>query len=546
MKNSIKLTTLLLSGIFAFSACTDLDVDIESTYTEYPESEIAKEAKMAGLYYGFGGALGRRYMEAALLSSDEFMSVVFGTNWWDGGNYYNSSSHKSLASDPHVDWAGDITAAITKCNQVIVDLGGEDETNPEQEALIAPALAMRAFYHFIFMDTFGATPKLDHIPGETEAIDRSSRSEITEFIEKDILRAINSNGLSSAIDLSTYGKPTVWMAKALLVKLYINWAVYTCDDVAKYEPTMSNSKLNDAVQLCDEIIESGLFELGDSYRKKFFPDNGVHIKDFIYAMPYQNNLTPNGANTYARFQFWPKFNNDGGSGAGLFGINLAKNSGGIFVVTPEAADRFCLEGDERNDIILKGTLNKYDITTHTMGTEPYLYNGEQVVLTKEVTLLDNQGQVGDDFNGWCQGYRCIKWAIQADDYNLYGRNQSNDVPLFRYADILLTKAEAILRGATATKGDTPQSLFNQIRAYCKAPLLDHTPSLDELLEERGREFYAETWRRNDLIRFGKYEEDWGYKHIVNPDAKNEKWRRIFPVAQSVMNANTNWSQNPGY
>ena len=85
MKNSIKLITWLVGGLFTFSSCTDLDVDLKSTYTEYPDSEIAKEAKMAGLYYGFGGALGRRYMEAALLSSDEFMAVTFGGNWYDGG-----------------------------------------------------------------------------------------------------------------------------------------------------------------------------------------------------------------------------------------------------------------------------------------------------------------------------------------------------------------------------------------------------------------------------------------------------------------------------
>lgn len=77
MKNNIKLTTWLVGSLLTFSACTDLNVDLKSTYTEYPDSEIAKEAKMAGLYYGFGGALGRRYMEAALLSSDEFMAVTF-------------------------------------------------------------------------------------------------------------------------------------------------------------------------------------------------------------------------------------------------------------------------------------------------------------------------------------------------------------------------------------------------------------------------------------------------------------------------------------
>ena len=128
----------------------------------------------------------------------------------------------------------------------------------------------------------------------------------------------------------------------------------------------------------------------------------------------------------------------------------SKNAGGVFIVTPEAADRFCLEGDERNDIIMKGAINYYDISTHTMGTEPYIYNGQQVVLTKNITILNDQMDLGNDLNAWCQGYRCIKWAIQADDYNLYNRNQSNDVPIFRYADILLMKAEAILRGATAT------------------------------------------------------------------------------------------------
>ena len=34
MKNSIKLTTWLVGGLFTFSSCTDLDVDLKSTYTE--------------------------------------------------------------------------------------------------------------------------------------------------------------------------------------------------------------------------------------------------------------------------------------------------------------------------------------------------------------------------------------------------------------------------------------------------------------------------------------------------------------------------------
>ncbi len=63
-------------------------------------------------------------------------------------------------------------------------------------------------------------------------------------------------------------KPTKWMAEALLAKLYINWAVYTCDDVATYDPSMTNSKLNDVIKYCDDIIASGHFNLSDGYRKE--------------------------------------------------------------------------------------------------------------------------------------------------------------------------------------------------------------------------------------------------------------------------------------
>ena len=539
IKNSL-FAGLLLSTA---TACTNLDVDVKSTYTSYPESEIATEAKMADLYYGFRGALGRRFTEAAWLSSDEFMAVTYGGNWYDGGNYVHSSLHMSNSTDAHIDWLGDITGSITKCNQAIVDLGGDAASDES----ISKALVMRAFYHFIFMDMFGDAPILDHVIGENESIDRSPRADVAAFIESDLLRAIKSGGLAENVDASTYGKPTKWMAEALLAKLYLNWAVYTCGNVANYEPTASNAKLNDVVTYCDDIINSGKFNLSDSYRKKFMADNGYKIKDFIYAMPY-DNVTAQGM-TYARFQYWPKFNNDGGSGAGLLGVVLSKNAGGIFTVTPEAADRFSVAGDERNDIILKDELYTYDISTFTKTTTPYLYNGQRVVLTKTVTLLnsgDTSLNVGDNFNGWNQGYRCIKWPIQAADYNTYNRNQSNDVPIFRYADILLMKAEAILRGATATGSDTPMSLFNQIRSYVKAPTLSTTPTLQQVLDERGREFFSEMWRRNDLIRFGQYENDWGLKHVVNPAAKTEKWRRIFPIPIGVMNSNTNWTQNTGY
>lgn len=178
-----------------------------------------------------------------------------------------------------------------------------------------------------------------------------------------------------------------------------------------------------------------------------------------------------------------------------------------------------------------------------------MYKGEQLEFTKEITLKaggEEQLNAGADANGWRQGWRSIKFYPNPSEYSLYSRNQSNDVPIFRYADILLTKAEAILRGAEATNGDTPQLLFNQIRSYVNAPLLGHAPSLQELLDERGREFFDESWRRNDMIRFGTFESEYGFHKKNFPNANFDKSRRIFPVPQNVLNENTNWKQNPGY
>ena len=152
---------------------------------------------------------------------------------------------------------------------------------------------------------------------------------------------------------------------------------------------------------------------------------------------------------------------------------------------------------------------------------------------------------GKDVKGWSQGYKSVKYFVIPDDFK-NGRNQSNDLPIFRFADILLTKAEAIVRGANATNGETAQSLFNQIRTYAGAPTLDHEPSLQELLDERGRELFDENWRRNDMIRFGTFESEYGFHLKGFPTARFDKECRLFPIPQDVLNSNTHWQQNAGY
>ena len=538
MKQNIKL--LFAAGLIGLTtSCTDLDVPVKSQYTKYPTSEVAQEALMADVYYHLRGTLGRRYMEAQCLASDEWVGVSFDGDYFDSGTYAHTCLHNFYDTDPSIGWYADVASGIAKANRVIVTMGG-DEADPKA---IAPARAMRAFYHFILMDSYGDVPVLDAIPGENEAVERKPRAEVARFIESELLDIIPC--LSETNDATTYGKPNKWMAEALLVKLYINWPVYTAASVDQYDAaTAKNEKLNDCVKYCDEIIKSGKFTISEGangYRSKFFPNNGSQIKDFIYAMPF--HTTEATGMQYGRPRTWRQAK---GSFDSYYGMKLSNSVGGNFSMSPEMSDLFSLPGDERNDNILAGQIYMYDATTYAKTSTPFTYKGENVVLSKDIEFKDKESlNVGKDVHGWCQGYKSVKWFVIDEDFR-NSRNQSNDLPIFRFADILLTKAEAITRGATATNGDTPQSLFNQIRSYVHAPQLDHNPSLQELLDERGREFFDENWRRNDMIRFGTFENEYGAHKKDFPTARFEKTCRIFPIPKDVREQNTNWKQNPGY
>ena len=536
MKNIIKMT--LAAAVLGITAsCTDLDVDVKSKYTEYPNDPVAIEGKMSDVYYSFRQALGNNYNRVQTFSSDEATGVSFGTDYFDKGENIHPSIHNFMSGDDPANYWTDLASGITKCNKII-------EEFKETPKVAAPARLMRAFYHFILMDSYGDVPVLDHLPADNEAVVRSPRKEVAEFIEKEVKECLPD--LSDKNDASTYGKPNKWMAEALLVKLYINWGVYTCGDVTKYDvATTKNNKIDECVKYCDDIIGSGLFNLNDPYRKKFMFDNGPQIKDFIYAMPY-DKVSAQGL-LYGRYRAFRRI--DDGDTQGYYGGKMGKSCAGICAMNPEFADLFCLEGDDRNDAVLKGKVFIHDAITGEETDKPYIYKGTQLELTKTITLQEgglatlNCGATPD---GWRQGYRSIKFYPNPNEYSAYNRYQSNDVPIFRYADIILTKAEAIKRGATATNGDTPQSLFNQIRSYVHAPLLDHDPSLQEILDERGREFFDENWRRNDMIRFGTFESEYGFHKHSNPDARFDKTCRILPVPDDILKENTNWEQNPGY
>ena len=151
-----------------------------------------------------------------------------------------------------------------------------------------------------------------------------------------------------------------------------------------------------------------------------------------------------------------------------------------------------------------------------------------------VNLLEQTDEYG--------GPRVFKYR----DPNGVGVDHGNDIPIVRYADILLSRAEAL----NMMQGPNQESidLINQVRDRAGIPylVLSEIPSrealTDSILQERRWEFYFEFKRREDLLRHHKFISNAQARGIVTAVKKDT----LFPIPQDAIDANAKLVQNPGY
>lgn len=546
---------MILAGVVASTAaCTDLDTPIENKYVKFPDNPIAVSGEFEGCYYYTRNEawFGRNFWEGVFLAGDEAVGINLNGVYDDSGRYRDGALHKFRPDLPGVGLMGDMLSGISYTNTRILSYGGQDGKDP----IVAPLRCIRAYYHFWMMELYGDVPILERQAEEGEAVERQPRAKVAEWIESELLDCIDN--LTEDVNASTYGRPTRWMCATLLAKLYLNWGVYT-NDITTVTGSTPNPKLNDCVKWCDEVINSGLFEVGQGYRKKFFPDNGPQIKDFIYAVDFDPEKIGNGEWKYAggtEMNRWWDFRKQTQCKPNFWGWKPENSIAGIYILTPECVDRFNLDGDERNIMVAVGPQYSHDVDFNPTSEPVIVYTDAR--FRREYGPLDYKKDfewanistldVGseDDYANIMKGARLFKYPIRQSDDAKWKRFQFNDIPVFRYADVLLMKAECILRGATATLGHTAASLMNEVRDCASAPHVSGTPTLDELLDERSREFIMEPWRRNDLIRFGKFENCAKWKIEASPETMADVNKRLMPIPTGEMNTNTNWKQNPGY
>ncbi|ULC59061.1 RagB/SusD family nutrient uptake outer membrane protein [Flaviramulus sp. BrNp1-15] len=513
-----KYVLLPLLTIF-IASCTDLEIEGTDSIINPPAESGAfpgvsdVDASIDNAYNGLNRVGDQANIYAiSEVSTDELLIPTRGTDWGDNGIWRTLHTHSWDANHNY------ILAAWNNWNSTI--FGASEILDPASGAnaeQAAHASFIRAYAIYIIMDNFGQVPFRN--PGEGPEINPEvlSRTDALALALSDLDTAIAGLPAASAGSGDDLKRGTKAAARFLKAKLLLNAHVYDGTGSA------DAGNMNQVVALVDEIAAEG-FALESGYFDIFKQDAD---NETIWWLP-----------TGVGNRIWNGMH---------YNINAPDNEGGGwngFTTLSEFYDLF--EGAPDNNYVGAGQeerrgwvpdASNADMTNLGIGYGFLIgkqYNEDGTVLKNRAGqdlefTRDFPGLVG---NNDATGIRTIKY------HPVNGSFTSHEI-MFRYADAHLMKAEAIMRGAT---GGDALAMVNELRTLRGAtPLGSLTES--DMIDERGREFYKEMWRRNDLVRFGQFTKDWEFK---NPDAVGDETKNLFPIPAGALLSNPNLTQNPGY
>jgi starch-binding outer membrane protein, SusD/RagB family len=535
MKLVVRAKYLFFMLLFT-GACTKLD-EKELLYDRvtseiFPTTEAEYVSAMAAAYTNLYASFGSdgNIMCLQEVPTDEIVVPTRGPDWGDGGHWVRLKLHTYRANDPKMrDTWNWLFKGVSVCNRVMAVL--EPVGTPLSEKFISELRALRAIYYYWLLDMFGNVPISTDF-SETDPLPNNTRQEVYNFVESELLATLPDLQQTGPNDNATYGRVNYFTAQAVLAKLYLNAQVYT--GTAQWDKTIA---------ACDEIINSTRFALTAVYRDNFKKDNKGST-EFIWAIPYDEiqatgfqlpHMTLHMA-SQSTYQMGGQPWNGWATVQEFYQsyIDPAQNPGpqGTVVGLDVSGTPTTGTVDKRLVNFIVGPQFNSDGVTPLIdaAADPADPNGQPIVFTPYV----NELQPG----AWRQsGARVGKYEF----YRGMTGQLSNDWVIFRYADILLTKAEALARKNNNWNEGTALALVNQIRTTHGGVDAFVTMDAAKFLAERGREMFFETTRRQDMIRFGTYNSAFRFHPA---DASNHV--NLFPIPESVLNANQNLDQNPGY
>ncbi|MCQ2153252.1 MAG: RagB/SusD family nutrient uptake outer membrane protein [Bacteroidales bacterium] len=477
----------MLSGCYGFLK--------EEVYTEYDPSQVLKDeegvnALLAGAY-SKSRMVGYNSRNFTYMMNEFCTDIAFETG---GGLEASCTPYINFTwgiNDQFLDthWRN-MYSAISSANSVLSVTKSLTGVPEETIAKIqGEARFIRASSYYYLYTIFGTTPIIEipegATPEEIETIGNSTpRAEKSDFVNY-IIKDLEFAAANLPVVEDPIGRATKGAALALLTKLYM------------HETDWANAQ-----NTAKKVVELNHYSLSDDYAKMFSVE-GENNLEYIYRAPclpvsgYHNN--------YMAHALPPKYPT----------LLPYDNFGAQFRTYTAFYETF-EDGDKRRECFV----------THYINTD-----GEEVELLRDTVTRDPLDNV-----------RSFKYAL---DPNGTGELHGNDIVLIRYADILLCLAEADneLNGPTQTGLD----YINAVRDRAGLEhwkLIDYTTKdelRDSILAERGREFFSEGLRREDLIRHGKF--------ISNARKRGkdaQEYHVLYPIPLSQLQTNPKLVQNPGY
>jgi hypothetical protein len=503
----VLIQSVILSLLIVQVSCTKLEEEFRGEVTDR-SSDINPQDLLQAAY----NSLGTPYADQSRVwaqqehTTDEALGPTRGPDWDDNGVWRVLHDHTWNADHGFLrDGYRELLQAQFAASQVILNENASSRQKAE-------ATFIRALVMFSTLDGWDQVPYRASITDFKENPETKKGEDCANFLIQELEAAIAN--LPEAKDVAAH-VANKDAARMLLMKLYLNKGVYK----NRKTPTFDPADMDKVIALADAVKASTkAYVLQDNYFDNFGVTN-LLAKELIFCL--ESSPGTRGFGVQHRYYMTLHYNNKPSGWNGFATLSDFYNKF-------EAADT-------RRGVSYPGVTDRTGLRVGFLRGQQFDQNG--------VELLDRKGnklaftdavklkETGNDLE--ITGIRVVKYP---PDYEKEFPTR-NQYVIFRYADALLMKAEALLR-----KGSNGPALdiVNEIRAKRGATALGSL-STDALLEERGRELYWEGWRRNDLVRFGKFLNPFQEK----PNQSGDE-RLLFPIPNEQLAVNPNLIQNPGY